>query len=119
MVATASRGVRAGQRREDSIHRREREVVTQYLKVAPGQGPACIRPSMAAGASTSGSSCGCTSARKTLQPDRVIVKGVPDLEMEDKGGVHGDRATAAMVVNSISARDQRAAGCVDHGRHSN
>jgi len=33
--------------------------------------------------------------------DRVIVKGVPDLELEIKGGVHGDRATAAMVVNAI------------------
>jgi 4-hydroxy-tetrahydrodipicolinate reductase len=31
----------------------------------------------------------------------VIVRGVPDLEMEIKGGVHGDRATAAMVVNAI------------------
>ena len=28
-------------------------------------------------------------------------RGIPDLEMEIKGGVHGDRATAAMVVNSI------------------
>ena len=27
--------------------------------------------------------------------------GVPDLELEIKGGVHGDRATAAMVVNAI------------------
>src|SRR5207253_10952077 len=33
--------------------------------------------------------------------DRVIVRGVPDLELEIKGGVHGDRATAAMVVNAI------------------
>ena len=33
--------------------------------------------------------------------DRVIVKGVPDIELEIKHGVHGDRATAAMVVNSI------------------
>ena len=33
--------------------------------------------------------------------DKVIVRGVPNLEMEIKEGVHGDRATAAMVVNSI------------------
>ena len=32
---------------------------------------------------------------------RVGVHGVPDLELEIKGGVHGDRATAAMVVNAI------------------
>jgi 4-hydroxy-tetrahydrodipicolinate reductase len=33
--------------------------------------------------------------------DRVIVHGVPNVEMEIKSGIHGDRATAAMVVNSI------------------
>ena len=33
--------------------------------------------------------------------DRVIIKGVPNVEMEIKEGAHGDRATAAMVVNSI------------------
>jgi 4-hydroxy-tetrahydrodipicolinate reductase len=33
--------------------------------------------------------------------DKVIIQGVPDVEMTIKDGVHGDRATAAMVVNSI------------------
>jgi 4-hydroxy-tetrahydrodipicolinate reductase len=33
--------------------------------------------------------------------DRVEIKGVPDVSMFIEGGVHGDRATAAMVVNSI------------------
>ena len=33
--------------------------------------------------------------------DRVIITGVPDIELQIKGGVHGDRATAAMVVNCI------------------
>ena len=33
--------------------------------------------------------------------DRVMIKGVPNVTMEIPGGVHGDRATAAMVVNSI------------------
>ncbi len=37
---------------------------------------------------------------KTPQ-DQVIIKGVPDLTMTIAGGVHGDRATAAMVVNAI------------------
>lgn len=33
--------------------------------------------------------------------DEVIIKGVPDISAKITGGVHGDRATAAMVVNSI------------------
>jgi len=79
----------------------EREVITQYLRVAPGQvagvhqtiyGKCRINVSlelrMYVGA-------------EAVAADRVIVKGVPDVEMEIKHGVHGDRATAAMVVNAI------------------
>jgi len=33
--------------------------------------------------------------------DRVVIKGIPDVVLEIPGGVHGDRATAAMVVNAI------------------
>jgi len=39
---------------------------------------------------------GATEAR-----DRIEIKGVPDVSMTIAGGVHGDRATAAMVVNCI------------------
>jgi len=79
----------------------EREVVTQYLKVAPGQ---------VAGVHQTIDGKGKINVRLELRmyvgaedvaADRVIVKGVPDLELEIKGGVHGDRATAAMVVNAI------------------
>jgi 4-hydroxy-tetrahydrodipicolinate reductase len=79
----------------------EREVVTQYLKVAPGQ---------VAGVHQTIDGRGRINVRLELRmyvgaedvaADRVIVKGIPDLEMEIKGGVHGDRATAAMVVNAI------------------
>jgi hypothetical protein len=38
---------------------------------------------------------------EAVASDRVIVHGIPDVEMVIKDGVHGDRATAAMVVNSI------------------
>ncbi|HEY0788276.1 MAG TPA: hypothetical protein VGE86_06505 [Thermoanaerobaculia bacterium] len=31
----------------------------------------------------------------------MFVKGVPDLHARIEGGVHGDRATAAMAVNAI------------------
>ena len=79
----------------------QREVVTQYLKVAPGQ---------VAGVHQTIDGKGKIDVRLELRmyvgaedvaADRVIVKGVPDLELEIKGGVHGDRATAAMVVNAI------------------
>ncbi len=33
--------------------------------------------------------------------DAVYIKGIPDIEVVVKGGVHGDLATAAMVINSI------------------
>lgn len=79
----------------------QREVVTQYLKVAPGQ---------VAGVHQTIDGRGKINVRLELRmyvgaedvaADRVIVHGVPDLELEIKGGVHGDRATAAMVVNAI------------------
>ncbi len=79
----------------------DREITTQYLKVAPGQ---------VAGVHQTIEGRGTIHVRLELRmyvgaedvaADRVIVKGVPDVEMEIKGGIHGDRATAAMVVNSI------------------
>jgi 4-hydroxy-tetrahydrodipicolinate reductase len=33
--------------------------------------------------------------------DRIDIKGIPDVSMVIPGGIHGDRATAAMVVNAI------------------
>ncbi len=79
----------------------DRDVTTQYLKVARGQ---------VAGVHQTIDGRGKINVRLELRmyvgaedvaADRVIVKGVPDVEMEIKGGVHGDRATAAMVVNAI------------------
>ena len=34
--------------------------------------------------------------------DSILVEGVPPIDMTIKGGVHGDRATPALVANSIS-----------------
>ena len=79
----------------------DREVVTQYLKVAAGQ---------VAGVHQTIDGKGSINVRLELRmyvgaedvaADRVIVHGVPDVDMVIKGGVHGDRATAAMVVNAI------------------
>jgi hypothetical protein len=33
--------------------------------------------------------------------DSIIIEGVPPIDMTIKGGVHGDRATPAIIVNSI------------------
>ena len=89
----------SGEKIEPIVARKE--VVTQYLKVAPGQ---------VAGVHQTIDGRGRINVRLELRmyvgaedvaADRVIVKGVPDIEMEIKGGVHCDRATAAMVVNAI------------------
>lgn len=40
--------------------------------------------------------------------DRIEIRGIPDLSLTLAGGIHGDRATAALVVNAIPrVRDAR------------
>ena len=79
----------------------EREVTTKYLRVEPGD---------VAGVHQTIEGHGRINVRLELRmyvgaedvaADRVIVRGVPDVEMVIRNGVHGDRATAAMVVNAI------------------
>ena len=79
----------------------EREVVTQYLKCAPGQVAGVHQTIEGKGKINVRLELRMYVGAEDVAADRVIVKGVPDIEMEIKGGVHGDRATAAMVVNSI------------------
>jgi hypothetical protein len=79
----------------------EREVVTQYLKVAPGQVAGVHQTIEGKGRIDVSLELRMYVGAEDVAADRVIVKGVPDVEMEIKGGVHGDRATAAMVVNAI------------------
>jgi 2,4-diaminopentanoate dehydrogenase len=79
----------------------EREVVTQYLKVAPGQVAGVHQTIHGKGRINVTLELRMYVGAEDVAADRVIVRGVPDVEMEIKGGVHGDRATAAMVVNSI------------------
>ena len=79
----------------------EREVVTQYLKVAPGQVAGVHQTIYGKGRIDVSLELRMYVGAEAVAADRVIVRGVPDVEMEIKGGVHGDRATAAMVVNSI------------------
>lgn len=78
-----------------------REVVTQYLRVAPGQVAGVHQTIHGKGRIDVSLELRMYVGAEDVAADRVIVRGVPDVEMEIKGGVHGDRATAAMVVNSI------------------
>jgi len=79
----------------------DREIVTQYLKVQPGQVAGVHQTIYGKGRIDVSLELRMYVGAEDVAADRVIVKGVPDVEMEIKGGVHGDRATAAMVVNSI------------------
>lgn len=75
---------------------------TNYLTVEPGQ-VAGVRQVTK----------GCMAGKKVItlefeaavgatQPyDAVYIRGIPDMEVVIKGGIHGDIATAAIVVNSI------------------
>ena len=79
----------------------EREVVTQYLKVAPGQVAGVHQTIYGKGRINVSLELRMYVGAEDVAADKVIIKGVPDVEMTIKDGVHGDRATAAMVVNSI------------------
>lgn len=79
----------------------EREVVTQYLRVAPGQVAGVHQTIEGTGRIRVRLELRMYVGAEDVAADRVVVKGVPDLELEIKDGVHGDRATAAMVVNCI------------------
>jgi 4-hydroxy-tetrahydrodipicolinate reductase len=79
----------------------DREVVTQYLKVAQGQVAGVHQTIEGMGRINVSLELRMYVGAEAVAADRVIVHGVPDVEMEIKGGVHGDRATAAMVVNAI------------------
>lgn len=79
----------------------EREVVTQYLRVAPGQVAGVHQTIHGKGRIDVSLELRMYVGAEDVAADRVIVRGVPDVELEIKNGVHGDRATAAMVVNSI------------------
>ena len=85
-----------------------REITTQYLRVAPGEVAGVHQTIDGKGRINVSLELRMYVGAEAVAADRVIVHGVPDVEMEIKGGVHGDRATAAMVVNAIPrvVRDQ-------------
>mgnify|MGYP000032276785 CR=1 FL=1 len=79
----------------------DREIVTKYLKVAPGQVAGVHQTIEGTGQINVRLELRMYVGAEAVAADKVIVKGIPDLEMVIKDGVHGDRATAAMVVNAI------------------
>jgi 4-hydroxy-tetrahydrodipicolinate reductase len=79
----------------------EREITTQYLTVAPGQVAGVHQTIFGKGRIDVSLELRMYVGAEDVAADKVIVRGVPDVEMTIKDGVHGDRATAAMVVNSI------------------
>jgi hypothetical protein len=79
----------------------EREVTTQYLTVAPGQVAGVHQTIYGKGRIDVSLELRMYVGAEDVAADKVIVRGIPDVEMTIKDGVHGDRATAAMVVNSI------------------
>jgi hypothetical protein len=76
-------------------------VTTQYLTVAPGHVAGVHQTIFGHGRINVSLELRMYVGAEAVASDRVIVRGVPDVEMVIKDGVHGDRATAAMVVNSI------------------
>ena len=79
----------------------DREVVTKYLKVAPGEVAGVHQTIYGKGRINVSLELRMYVGAEAVAADKVIVRGVPDVEMTIKDGVHGDRATAAMVVNCI------------------
>lgn len=78
------------------------EIVTPYLKVAPGQVAGVHQFIRGARKGRIEISLDIKMYVGANDPrDQVNIKGVPDVSMRIDGGVHGDRATAAMVVNAI------------------
>jgi 4-hydroxy-tetrahydrodipicolinate reductase len=79
----------------------KKEVVTQYLKIAPGQVAGVHQTIEGRGRIRVSLELRMYVGAEDVAADRVIIRGIPNVEMEIKEGVHGDRATAAMVVNAI------------------
>ncbi|MGA7614759.1 MAG: dihydrodipicolinate reductase [Thermoanaerobaculia bacterium] len=78
----------------------DHEITTQYFKVAPGE-VAGVHQTISGKGKIDISLDIKMYVGATDPADRVEVKGIPDVSMVITGGVHGDRATAAMAVNSI------------------
>ncbi len=79
----------------------DRVITTQYLSVQAGQVAGVHQTIYGKGRIDVSLELRMYVGAEDVAADKVIIRGVPDVEMTIKDGVHGDRATAAMVVNAI------------------
>jgi 4-hydroxy-tetrahydrodipicolinate reductase len=79
----------------------DRVITTQYLTVAPGQVAGVHQTIHGKGRINISLELRMYVGAEGVSGDFVTIRGVPDVQLEVKHGIHGDRATAAMVVNSI------------------
>jgi 4-hydroxy-tetrahydrodipicolinate reductase len=79
----------------------DRTITTKYLTVEAGEVAGVHQTIHGTGRINVSLELRMYVGAEAVAADRVIVRGVPDVEMVIKDGVHGDRATAAMVVNAI------------------
>ena len=89
----------------------EKEAISDHLKVAPG---AVAGVRQVAKGILAGHELVVLDLKMYLGApnphDSIIIEGVPPIDMTIKGGVQGDRATSAIVVNSIARISQLQAG---------
>ena len=80
----------------------EAPVVTEYLRVEPGQVAGVHQTIRGEKRGVLTLDLDIKMFVGAVDPrDEVIIRGTPDLRARIEGGVHGDRATAAMAVNCI------------------
>jgi 2,4-diaminopentanoate dehydrogenase len=80
----------------------EERIVTQYLQVEPGRVAGIHQRIQGEATGKFRLSLDIKMYVGARDPrDEVIVQGTPNVRMRIDGGVHGDRATAAMAVNAI------------------
>lgn len=79
----------------------DRDVVTDYLRVDRGQVAGVHQTIEGRGRITVRLELLMYVGAESVSQDKILVRGKPDVEMTIRDGIHGDRATAAMVVNAI------------------
>ena len=79
----------------------DRDVVTEHVTVQRGQVAGVHQTIQGEGRIRVRLELMMYVGAESVSQDKVIVRGKPDVEMTIRDGLHGDRATAAMVVNCI------------------
>jgi 4-hydroxy-tetrahydrodipicolinate reductase len=88
----------------------EKAMRTDYLTVHRGQVAGVEQAAIVTTDGQEVARLGLRMAVGAQEFDRIVVDGVPPIDMTITGGVHGDRATAGIVVNCIPAILEARAG---------